>query len=80
MYIVHWSGLITVERVSQLKKIEAECEEKRQILTDELVRIENLLTSAYDRWVIKDEEVTMVTTLQISWETFATSWYFTSNS
>lgn len=63
MYIVHWSGLITVERVSQLKKIEAECEEKRQILTDELVRIENLLTSAYDRWVIKDEGVTMVTTL-----------------
>jgi ribosomal 50S subunit-associated protein YjgA (DUF615 family) len=35
-------------RVQQMNAIEKEWEEKRQLLTDELARIESLLTSAYD--------------------------------
>lgn len=38
-----------IERVQQLKEIEEEWERKNHALTNELARIETLLSSAYDR-------------------------------
>ncbi|XP_019852014.1 PREDICTED: E3 ubiquitin-protein ligase TRIM39-like [Amphimedon queenslandica] len=42
------------ERVQQLQRVEKEWEEKNQSLTNELARIELLLTSAYDRYLEKN--------------------------
>ena len=42
--------VILSERVQQMKKVEEEWEGKQQSLTNELARIEALLTSAYDRY------------------------------
>ena len=51
--VIHLSSIISSfseDRLAQLKLIEEECESKMQSLQDELAKIENLLTTAYDRW------------------------------
>ena len=39
------------ERIRQLNKIEIDWEEKRKSLNEEMMRVETLLTSAYDRYI-----------------------------
>jgi dephospho-CoA kinase len=51
-----------------MNAIEKEWEEKRQLLTDELARIESLLTSAYDRYLERNlpSSDTMPVTVKLS--------------